>query len=114
MSALRSAGDGPFPAVIVLNRFGGGINKVRAATYGSRGMQTLALGYFKVPGLSPYISNTPLEHFKKAYDYVIDNLQPRGGRPTVGGQLRGGELTYLLGRSIPTKSRHRPIRVFRP
>ncbi|OZG57084.1 palmitoyl-CoA hydrolase [Bifidobacterium myosotis] len=97
MSTLRPAGDGPFPTVIVLNGFGGGINKVRAAAYASRGIQALALGYFKVPGLSSYISNTPLEYFEKALDYVIDNLRPRGGRPAVGGQSRGGELTYLLG-----------------
>lgn len=100
---FRPAGDGPFPTVIVLNGSGGGINEVRAAAYASRGIQALALGYFKVPGLSPYISNTPLEYFEKALDYVIDNLRPRGGRPAVSGQSRGGELTYLLGATYPDK-----------
>lgn len=97
------AGEGPFPTVIILNGSGGGINEIRAAAYAARGIQSVALGYFKVPGLSPYISNTPLEYFEKAIDYVTENLDPLGGKPAVSGQSRGGELTYLLGATYPDK-----------
>ena len=57
-------GPGPFPAVMILNGSGGGINEPRAALYASRGYAAFALAYFKAPGLSDYISNTPLEYFQ--------------------------------------------------
>lgn len=38
-------GDGPHPAVVVLNGSGGGINEPRAALYASHGYAALALGY---------------------------------------------------------------------
>lgn len=94
---FRPVGNGPFPTVIVMNGSGGGINEARAALYASRGIQAFALGYFRAPGLSNYISNTPLEYFERALDYVAAELDPLGGAPIVSGQSRGGELTLLLG-----------------
>ena len=49
---LPPAGAGPFPAVMILNGSGGGINEPRAALYASRGYAAFALAYFKAPGLS--------------------------------------------------------------
>lgn len=94
-------GTGPHPTVIVLNGSGGGINEARAALYASRGIQALALGYFRAPGLSQYISNTPLEYFKTALDFVTRELSPLGGAPVVSGQSRGGELSLLLASWFP-------------
>jgi hypothetical protein len=54
------AGEGPHPAIMILNGSGGGINEPRAALWASRGVAALALGYFGAPGLPKYISNTPL------------------------------------------------------
>lgn len=56
---------GPHPAVMILNGSGGGMNEPRAALYASHGYVAFALAYFKAPGLSDYISNTPLEYFKR-------------------------------------------------
>lgn len=58
------ATPGSHPAVLILNGSGGGINEPRAALYASRGYAAFALAYFKAPGLSDYISNTPLEYFQ--------------------------------------------------
>jgi len=94
-------GPGPHPAVMVLNGSGGGINEPRAALYASRGYAALALGYFKAPGLSDYISNTPLEYFERGLRWMHANLHPAHGFVALSGQSRGGELVLLLGATFP-------------
>src|SRR5450830_1381887 len=100
-SLWTPAGPGPHPAVLVLNGSGGGINEARAALYASRGYTALALGYFKAPGLSDYISNTPLEYFETALHCMHRTLQPAHGFVALSGQSRGGELVLLLGSMFP-------------
>jgi len=97
------AGTGPHPAVMVLNGSGGGINEPRAALYASRGYAALALAYFKAPGLSDYISNTPLEYFEKGLDWLRATVKPLHDFVAVSGQSRGGELVLLLGATFPEK-----------
>ncbi|QEI05003.1 palmitoyl-CoA hydrolase [Pigmentiphaga aceris] len=91
------AGPGPHPAVVIVNGSGGGINEPRAALYASQGYAAFALGYFKAPGLSDYISNTPLEYFETALNWVHRTLKPLHGFVALSGQSRGGELVLLLG-----------------
>ena len=95
------AGAGPHPAILVLNGSGGGINEPRAALYASHGYVALALGYFKAPGRSDYISNTPLEYFETALHWLHRTLRPRSGFVALSGQSRGGELVLLLGALLP-------------
>jgi fermentation-respiration switch protein FrsA (DUF1100 family) len=97
------AGPGPHPAVMILNGSGGGINEPRAALYASRGYAAFALAYFKAPGLSDYISNTPLEYFEKGLDWLRTTVRPLGDFVAVSGQSRGGELVLLLGATFPQK-----------
>ncbi|HEX7907372.1 MAG TPA: acyl-CoA thioester hydrolase/BAAT C-terminal domain-containing protein [Paraburkholderia sp.] len=97
------ATPGPHPVVLVLNGSGGGINEPRGALYASRGYAALALGYFKTPGLSDYISNTPLEYFRRALDWIARELQPAHDFIAVSGQSRGGELALLLGATYPDR-----------
>jgi fermentation-respiration switch protein FrsA (DUF1100 family) len=93
----------PHPVVLVLNGSGGGINEPRGALYASRGCAALALGYFKTTGLSDYISNTPLEYFRRALDWITRELRPAYGFIAVSGQSRGGELALLLGATYPDR-----------
>lgn len=95
------AGPGPHPTVMVLNGSGGGINEPRAALYASHGYAALALGYFKAPGLSDYISNTRLEIFETALHWLHRELKPLHGFVALSGQSRGGELVLLLGSLFP-------------
>ena len=95
------AGAGPFPAVMILNGSGGGINEHRAALYASRGYAAFALAYFKAPGLSDYISNTPLEYFQKGMQWLRKTVQPKNDFVAINGQSRGGELVLLLGATYP-------------
>ena len=78
------------PVIVVLNGSGGGLNEPRAALYASHGYAALALGYFKAPGLPDYISNTPLEYFENALQWVHRHLQPHRGQVALSGQSRGG------------------------
>ncbi len=95
------AGQGPHPAVMILNGSGGGINEPRAALYASHGYAALALAYFKAPGLSDYISNTRLEYFETALAWLHRTVRPAHGFVALSGQSRGGELVLLLGTLFP-------------
>ncbi|OYN92256.1 acyl-CoA thioester hydrolase/BAAT C-terminal domain-containing protein [Parenemella sanctibonifatiensis] len=95
------AGRGPHPTIMVLNGSGGGINEERAALYASRGIQALALGYFRAPGLPDHITGTPLEYFAAGLRWMHAQLAPRNGVVVVSGQSRGGELALLLGSLFP-------------
>jgi len=95
------AGEGPHPVVIVLYGSGGGINEPRAAMLASRGYQAFALAYFKAPGLSPYITETPLEYLETGLRWAHRELSPKNGFVAVSGQSRGGELSLLLGATYP-------------
>ncbi|EJN01440.1 acyl-CoA thioester hydrolase/BAAT C-terminal domain-containing protein [Herbaspirillum sp. YR522] len=97
------ATPGPHPAVMILNGSGGGINEPRAALYASRGYAAFALAYFKAPGLSDYISNTPLEYVERGLDWLRAEVQPRDDFVAISGQSRGGELVLLLAATFPAK-----------
>lgn len=94
-------GPGPHPAVMVLNGSGGGINEPRAALYASHGFAALALGYFKSPGRPDHISDTHLEYFETALQWMHARLKPAGGFVALSGQSRGGELVLLLATLMP-------------
>ncbi|HEU0230676.1 MAG TPA: acyl-CoA thioesterase/bile acid-CoA:amino acid N-acyltransferase family protein [Burkholderiaceae bacterium] len=98
---FRPATPGPHPAVMILNGSGGGMNEPRAALYASHGFVALALAYFKAPGLSNYISNTPLEYFKRGLDWMRATQKPAKGFVALNGQSRGGELVLLLASLYP-------------
>ncbi|MFU1977274.1 acyl-CoA thioester hydrolase/BAAT C-terminal domain-containing protein, partial [Bordetella avium] len=95
------AGPGPHPAVMILNGSGGGINEPRAALYASHGYAAFALAYFKAPGLSDYISNTPLEYFQRGLRWLRRRVRPAHDFVALSGQSRGGELVLLLGATFP-------------
>ncbi|HLS42798.1 MAG TPA: acyl-CoA thioester hydrolase/BAAT C-terminal domain-containing protein [Paenalcaligenes sp.] len=90
-------GPGPHPGIMVLNGSGGGINEPRAALYASHGYAALALGYFKTPGRPDYISNTHLEYFLQAMQWLRAKVALKNDFLAVSGQSRGGELALLLG-----------------
>lgn len=97
------AGEGPHPVVIVLNGSGGGTPEQRAALYAAHGYIGFALAYFKAPGRPDHISDTPLEYFESALDWVGRTLAPRHGFIAVAGLSRGGELALLLGATFPQR-----------
>jgi len=71
--------------------------------HAAHGFAALALGYFRAPGLSDYISNTRLEYFAQGLDWMRRTLHPAGDFVAVCGQSRGGELALLLGATFPER-----------
>jgi dienelactone hydrolase len=90
-------GDGPHPAVIVLNGGGGGIDEYRGAILASHGYAALNLGYFAMEGLPRGLVNIPLEYFENAIRWMRAQPWLRNHFLTVWGESRGGELALLLG-----------------
>lgn len=99
----RPAGDAPAPAVVFLNGSGGGVNEPRAALMAAQGYSALALAYFGHEGVPKYISNTPLEYFANALDWLRARVRPKDGFVALSGQSRGGELALLLAATYPDK-----------
>lgn len=94
-------GDGPHPAVIVLNGGGGGIDEYRGAILASHGYAALNLGYFAMEGLPRGLVNIPLEYFENAIQWMRTQPWLRDHFLAVWGESRGGELALLLGATFP-------------
>jgi hypothetical protein len=90
------------PAMLVFSGSGGGLTtSMAAALLAAHGYPSLALAYFKAPGLPQSLHNIPLEYFTKALKEL--RAQP-GVDPDdvlVAGVSRGGEAALLLGAHFP-------------
>jgi dienelactone hydrolase len=90
------------PGVLVFSGSGGGLTtSFAAALLAAHGYPSLALAYFKAPGLPRNLSNIPLEYFTRALGVL--RAQP-GVDPhhlLVAGGSRGGEAALLLGAHFP-------------
>ena len=95
--------EGPYPTVLLLNGSNGGFFDHKAALYASLGIQTLTLAYFNAPHVSHWISNTPIEYFETALDYLHEHENLLNDRVIVSGGSRGGELSLLLASLFPDK-----------
>jgi pimeloyl-ACP methyl ester carboxylesterase len=90
------------PAVLVFSGSGGGLTtSFAAALLAAHGYPTLALAYFKVPGLPRTLHDIPLEYFTSALERLRaqPGVDPR--HVLVAGDSRGGEAALLLGAHFP-------------
>jgi dienelactone hydrolase len=96
-------GAGKHPAVLAFGGSEGGLAVAHLAwELAAHGYPTLALAYFKEPGLPQQLANIPLEYFTHAL--ALLRAQP-GVDPhhvLVLGISRGGEAALLLGAHYPT------------
>ncbi len=95
------AGDGPFPAIMLLSGSGGGLSEPQAALYASRGYCALALAYFRAGDLPVDLIRIPLEYFETALAWLQARPEVDAGKLAVGGGSRGGELSLLLASRYP-------------
>jgi pimeloyl-ACP methyl ester carboxylesterase len=90
----------PGPAVLLFGGSEGGLATFdEARLLASRGFPTLALAYFKEPGLPQTLSRIPLEYFARAARWLA--LETHEPRVVVYGVSRGSEAALLLGVDFP-------------
>lgn len=83
------------PAVVVLSGSGGGFDIDKAAVLSRHGFATLALAYFGVPPLPPWLHRVPLEYVESALAWLA--AQPEIDPERIGmlGVSRGSELSLI-------------------
>jgi len=95
-------GPPPFRPVLVVGGSDGGLREETAAVLASRGYLSLALAYFRFPGLPEELVRIPLEYFEAGLNFLgRDPRADPGRRIAVVGRSRGGELAVLLGATFP-------------
>jgi dienelactone hydrolase len=90
------------PGVLVFGGSGGGLTTTfAAALLAAHGYPSLALAYFKAPGLPQTLTNIPLEYFTSALKLLRaqPGVDPR--HVLVAGESRGGEAALLLSAHFP-------------
>ncbi len=97
-----SAASAQHPGILLFGGSEGGLGLgLIAATLAGRGYPTLALAYFKEPGLPQTLSDVPLEYFATALRWLRGQRQVDASRTIVIGGSRGSEAALLLGVHYP-------------
>ena len=90
------------PAVLLIGGSGGGYAcPYLAGLLASHGYPSLALAYFKEPGLPQTLKDIPLEYFAKALRWLGSQPGVDSRRVVVLGASRGGEGALLIGSTYP-------------
>ena len=90
------------PAVLVFSGSGGGLTtRMAAALLAAHGYPSLALAYFKAPGLPQTLRDIPLEYFTSALEVLRAQPGVDPDHVLVAGESRGGEAALLLGAHFP-------------
>ena len=99
------AGDARRPGVLVFggSEGGDGVGVVEAAgLLAAHGYPTLALAYFKEPGLPAALERIPLEYFAGALRMLRRQPDVDPDHLVVMGSSRGGEAALLIASTFPT------------
>jgi dienelactone hydrolase len=90
------------PGVLLFGGSDGGLTTAQeAALLASRGYTSLALAYFRAPGLPRSLSEIPLDYFAAALRFLRDQPGVDPAHLVVQGTSRGSEAALLLGVHYP-------------
>lgn len=93
---------GTHTAVLMIGGSSGGLADIGTASLlAAHGYPTLALAYFKEPGLPATLANIPLEYFQKALTVLRSEPGVDPAHLVVSGDSRGAEAALLLGTTYP-------------
>lgn len=92
---------GPYPGILLLGGSEGGLHELDAALLAAHGYVVLALAYFGMEGVPPFLVNIPLEYFETALAWLQGLPQVQADRLGVIGGSRGGEAALLIGATFP-------------
>ncbi len=91
------------PAILVLPGSDGGIPDKTAAYFASQGFTTLALAYFKAPGLPKTLEKIPLESLLRGAEWLARRPEADPTRIGVFGGSKGAEAALVLAASFPDR-----------
>lgn len=95
-------GGGSHPAVLTFGGSEGGDSTVdEAGLLAAHGYTTLALAYFKEPGLPRHLVRIPLEYFARAVRLLRRQPHVDPARVVTMGASRGGEASLLVASTFP-------------
>ena len=94
-------GEGPFPAVVVLNGSEGGMDENKAALLAGSGYAAMALAYSNFESLPKTIREVPIEYFKKAVSFLKSHSDIVDDKLAVAGFSYGGMLSLYLASCCP-------------
>ncbi len=89
------------PAILLLGGSNGGAPSVLGSLLAAHGFPTLALAYFREPGLPQELKRIPLEYFQRALEWMAAQPEVDPKRIVTFGISRGGELSLLLASTYP-------------
>jgi dienelactone hydrolase len=89
------------PGVIVLGGSDGGVPEEEAAVLAGHSFTTLALAYFGAPGLSPTLTNVPIEIVQHALQFMHDQPGVCHSRIGLLGASKGAELALVAASRFP-------------
>jgi dienelactone hydrolase len=90
------------PAILAFGGAAGGLRtSLLASMLAARGYPTLALAYFKEPGLPRHLRGIPLEYFAHALTWLRSRPEVDPARVFTLGISRGSEAALLLGVHFP-------------
>jgi dienelactone hydrolase len=98
---LPPRSTGRSPVVISLSGSEGGFESVRAPMLASRGFATLAVAYFRAPGLPQELFDVPVETIERAVSWVRRQPELDANRIAIRGSSRGAELALVAAALIP-------------
>lgn len=96
---------GPYPLVVTIGGFRGGLNESRAEKLADHGFASLALAYFGGPGLPSALREIPLEYCERIIEYAASHPLIDPHRIALWGVSRGAELSLILASVIPNRFR---------
>ncbi|XP_008283006.1 acyl-coenzyme A thioesterase 1-like [Stegastes partitus] len=89
-------GKGPFPGIVDLYTFGGGLSEPRASLLASKGFVVLALAYFRYLDLPKNPKNLDLEYFEEAVTYLRSQPEVKGPGIGIISISHSGGLALLM------------------
>ncbi|XP_023701038.1 acyl-coenzyme A thioesterase 1-like isoform X2 [Paramormyrops kingsleyae] len=94
-------GPGPFPGVLDLYTFGGGLTEVRGSLLANKGFVVLCLAYYNYADLPKSVSHFDLEYFEEALTFLRSQPEVRGPGVGIISISKGADLALSIASLLP-------------
>ncbi|XP_028858818.1 acyl-coenzyme A thioesterase 1 [Denticeps clupeoides] len=94
-------GPGPFPAVLDLYTFGGGLVEHRASLLASKGFVVLALAMYNYQDLPKVVNKFHLEYFEEAVEFLRTSPEVKGPGIGIISISKSGDIALSMASFLP-------------